>query len=86
MKPFRCYPPGQLLLLPPSIEEWLPEGHLARFVREVAFELGPSAIEDTYTEERGQPPYHPRRRVALLLYAFCTAHNLLKLRAHGRTT
>jgi transposase len=72
MKTFRPYQPDQLLLLPPSIEEWLPEGHLARFVREVAFELDLSAIEGTYTEERGQPPYHPRLMVTLLLYAYST--------------
>ena len=32
MKTFRPYAPDQMLLLPPSIEEWLPEHHLARFV------------------------------------------------------
>ena len=72
MKTFRPYQPDQLLLLPPSIEEWLPEGHLARFVREVVVELDLSAIENTYTEERGQPPYHPRLMVTLLLYAYST--------------
>ena len=72
MKTFRSYQPEQTLLLPPSIEEWLPEGHLGRFVREVASELDLSAIEDTYTEDRGQPPYHPRLMVTLLLYAYST--------------
>ena len=72
MKTFRSYQPDQLLLLPPSIEEWLPEGHLARFVRDVATTLDLSAIEATYTEERGYPPYHPRLMVTLLLYAYST--------------
>jgi transposase len=72
MKTFRPYQPDQLLLLPPSIEEWLPEGHLARFVRDVVTTLDLSAIEDTYTEERGYPPYHPRLMVTLLLYAYST--------------
>ena len=72
MKTFRRYQPDQQLLLPPSIEEWLPEGHLARFVREVVATLDLSAIEATYTEERGQPPYHPRLMVTLLLYAYST--------------
>ena len=31
-----------------------------------------TAIEDTYTEERGYPPYHPRMMVTVLLYAYCT--------------
>src|SRR5438093_869281 len=72
MKTFRPYQPDQMLLLPPSIEEWLPEGHLARFVREVVATLDLRAIEDTYTEERGNPPYHPRLMVTLLLYAYST--------------
>ncbi len=72
MKTFRPYQPDQTLLLPPSIEEWLPEGHLARFVREVVTTLDLSAIEGTYTEERGYPPYHPRLMVTLLLYAYST--------------
>src|SRR5437773_2297843 len=72
MKTFRPYQPDQTLLLPPSIEEWLPAGHLARFVREVVTELDLRAIEDTYEEGPGQPPYHPRLMVTLLLYAYST--------------
>lgn len=34
-KTFRPYAPTQRLLLPPSIEDWVPEGHLARFIDEV---------------------------------------------------
>ena len=72
MKTFRPYQPDQLLLLPPSIQEWLPEHHLARFVSEVVDELDLSAIEDQYTEERGYPPYHPRMMVKVLVYGYCT--------------
>ena len=72
MKTFRAYQPTQTLLLPPSIEEWLPEGHLARFVREVAATLDLTAIESIYKEERGNPPYHPLLMVTLLLYAYST--------------
>jgi transposase len=72
MKTFRPYQPDQLLLLPPSIQEWLPEHHLARFVSEVVDELDLSAIEDRYTEERGYPPYHPRMMVKVLVYGYCT--------------
>jgi transposase len=72
MKTFRPYQPDQLLLLPPSIQEWLPEGHLARFVSEMVDELDLSAIEDRYTEERGYPPYHPRMMVKVLVYGYCT--------------
>jgi len=72
MKTFRPYQPDQMLLLPPSIEEWLPEHHLARFVSEVVDELDLSAIEDTYTEERGYPPCHPRMMTKILVYGYCT--------------
>jgi transposase len=72
MKTFRPYQPDQLLLLPPSIQEWLPEGHLARFVSEVVDALDLSAIEDRYVEERGYPPYHPRMMTKLLVYGYCS--------------
>ena len=72
MKTFRPYMPDQLLLLPASIQEWLPEHHLARFVSEVVDELDLAAIEDRYSEERGYPPYHPRMMWKLLVYGYCT--------------
>ncbi|MEK7784007.1 MAG: transposase, partial [Chloroflexota bacterium] len=72
MKTFRPYQPDQMLLLPPSLQDWVPEGHLARFVSDLADTLDLSAIEETYTEERGHPPYHPCMMVKLLVYAYCT--------------
>jgi transposase len=71
-KTFRPYEPDQLLLLPPSLADWVPEDHLARFVSEVVDSLDLTAIEDMYDEERGYPPYHPRMMVKLLLYGYCT--------------
>jgi transposase len=72
-KTFRPYDPNQVLLLPPSLDEWLPEGHLARFVSELVEEaLDLSAIRAAYTEERGYPPYDPRLMVKLLIYGYCT--------------
>ncbi len=35
MKTFKPYTPDQLFLLPPALQEWLPEGHLALFVSDV---------------------------------------------------
>jgi transposase len=72
MKTFRPYEPDQMLLLPPSLSDWVPEDHLARFVSDLVDTLDLSAIEDTYTEERGFPPYHPCMMVKVLLYAYCT--------------
>jgi transposase len=71
-KSYRPYEPDQLLLMPPSLADWVPEDHLARFVGDVVASLDLRAIEETYTEERGYPPYHPRMMVTLLLYAYCT--------------
>jgi transposase len=71
-KTFRPYEPDQLLLMPPSLADWVPEDHLARFVADVVASLDLRALEEAYTEERGYPPYHPRMMVTLLLYAYCT--------------
>lgn len=69
-KTFRPYEPDQRLLLPPALEDWVPEGHLSRFVAEVVAELDLTEIEAAYGEERGYPPYDPRMMTAVLLYAY----------------
>jgi len=59
-------------LLPPSVSELVPEGHLAHFVRDtVREELDLSEIMASYEREQGFPPYHPVMMTALLLYAYC---------------
>jgi transposase len=71
-KTFRPYDPEQTFLMPASMKEWLPPGHLAYFISDVADQLNLSEIMDRYaTEERGYPPYHPRMMVKVLLYAYC---------------
>jgi transposase len=73
-KTFRLWDVDQGWLLPPSVHEFVPPDHLAHFVRDTVREaLDLSAILDTYTEERGFPPYHPGMMVALLLYAIAVA-------------
>jgi hypothetical protein len=52
---FRPYEPDQLLLLPPAIGDWVPEGHLARFVSEPAEGLDLAAIEASYVRARRGP-------------------------------
>jgi transposase len=70
-KTFRPWEVDQAWLLPPSVRELVPEGHVAHFVREmVREELDLSAIVGVYKEERGYPPYHPVMMTALLLYAY----------------
>lgn len=71
-KTFREWNVQQQMLLPPSVLDFVPPGHLAHFVRDtVAEDLDLAAIVDTYEEERGYPPYHPVMMTALLLYAYC---------------
>lgn len=70
-KTFRPYQPDQLLILPPDLQEWLPDHHLARFVSDVVDTLDLIEILGAYDESRGQPPYHPLMMVKLLVYAYC---------------
>jgi len=72
-KEYRPYHPHQVLLLPPSLDEWLPDDHLAYFISDLVEHFDLRAIEETYEDElRGGPPYHPAMMVKLLLYAYCT--------------
>jgi transposase len=71
-KIFRDWEVAQLMMFPPSVQDFVPAGHLAHFVRDTVLEgLDLSAILDCYKEERGYPPYHPVMMTALLLYAYC---------------
>jgi transposase len=71
-KTFRSWDVDQGWLLPASVHEFVPAGHLAHFVRDTVREgLDLSAILSAYDEERGYPPYHPGMMVALLLYGYC---------------
>ncbi len=62
---------GTDYLLPPSVEEWLPPGHLARFVVEVVERLDLSALERVYGS-RGSDAHHPAVLLALLIYGYGT--------------
>jgi transposase len=71
---FKPYVPEQSLLLPPSLHDWLPEGHVAHFVGDVVDTLDLSRVFESYAQGdgRGQPPYNPRMMVKLLVYGYCT--------------
>ena len=68
---FRRYDPDQMFLMPPQLTEWLPEGHLVYFVRDVVAQLDLSGIYDSYDGGGGYPPYNPTMMTGLLLYAYC---------------
>ena len=70
-KTYRPYDPDQMFLLPPSVKDWLPTGHLSHFIADVVERLDLSAITEVYErQERGQPPYHPKMMVRVFLYAY----------------
>jgi transposase len=70
-KTFRPWDVDQVWLLPPSVQDLVPPGHVAHFVRNTVREqLDLSSILSSYSEERGYPPYHPTMMVALLLYGY----------------
>ena len=72
-KTFRSYDQDQMLLMPPSLDDWLPDDHTARFISEVVDELlDLSDIYDSYAEASGAPPYDPAMMLKLLLYAYST--------------
>jgi len=61
----------QVLLLPPDLREWLPAGHLARFVIETVGELDLSGVYAYYRQDgHGRPAHDPAMMVALVLYAY----------------
>lgn len=58
-------------LLPPSVQEWLPEAHLARYVVDVVEGLDLSELERAYAG-RGSEAYHPATLLSLLIYGYAT--------------
>lgn len=67
------YHPGQQLLLPEALQDWLPEGHLAYFISDMIDSLELSAFHARYAEggPRNQP-YHPTMMVKILVYGYAT--------------
>ncbi len=61
----------QYSLLPPTIEEWLPEKHLARFVVEIVEQLELDSIYSQYGTS-GSTPYDPKLLLGLLFYGYST--------------
>jgi transposase len=72
-KQFRTCSLDQPLLLPPSLQDWLPEKHLAPFIADVTDHLDLSDILADYVRRdgRGMAAYHPVMMVRVLLYGYC---------------
>src|SRR3954452_21235511 len=61
----------QELLLPPSLREWLPEGHLAWFVLDAVSEMDLAAFYGAYRDDGwGRAAHDPAMMVALFVYAY----------------
>ena len=70
---FRHYDQHQSFLLPPSLDDWLPGDHTARFISEAVDEmLDLTAVYASYERADGAPPYDPKMMLKLLLYAYST--------------
>jgi transposase len=62
----------QAFLMPPSLQEWLPEGHLAWCLLDVIAEMDLSVFYARYRPDGwGRPAYEPSMMVALILYSYC---------------
>ena len=74
----------QLWLMPPSVRDWLPEGHLAWFVLDVVAELDVSEFYAPYRGDgRGGAVYDPALMLAVLIYAYCVGEHSSR-RIEGR--
>ena len=72
-KTFRPFAPDQNFLLPPSLDEWLPADHMARFIADLVDEhLDLSRIHAAYKIKKGGPPYDPRLMVRVLIFGYAT--------------
>ena len=71
MSNFRTIDRQNGFLLPPSVDEWLPQQHLARFVVEVIDGLDLSAMSGTYPGS-GSASYHPALLLGILVYGYAT--------------
>ena len=71
MSNFRPVSRDMDFLMPPSVDEWLPQRHLARFVVEVIEGLDLRAMTGSYRGS-GEASYHPRLLLGLIIYGYAT--------------
>ena len=71
MSRFRPIDRKTAYLLPPSVEDWLPEDHLARFIVEAMEKLNLNDLAQAYAG-RGSAAYHPEVMLGLLVYGYAT--------------
>ena len=70
---FRPYEPGQMLLMPPKLNDWLPADHLAHHVSDIVEQLDLDLFYAPYAGDgRRNSPYSPRMMVKILIYGYAT--------------
>jgi transposase len=72
MNKYISYDREQAFLLPPSIDDWLPQDHLARFIVEIIDQLDISSIDKQYSGRSGRQAYNPKILLGLLFYGYST--------------
>ncbi len=71
-KTFRPYDQDSLLLMPPSLHDWVDPDGLAAFLSDLVDELDLAPFLAAHDDPRGMPPYHPRLMLKILLYGYAT--------------
>ncbi len=72
MNKYISYNRSQAFLLPPSVDEWLPQDHLARFIVEIIDQLDISSIDKQYSGRSGKQAYNPKIILGLIFYGYST--------------
>ena len=71
-KTFRPYDQDSLLLMPPSVRDWVDPGGLAAFIDDLVEGLDLRPFLAAHDEPRGMPPYHPALMLKVLLYGYAS--------------
>ena len=71
-KTFRTYDQDTLLLMPPSIRDWVDPESLPAFISDLVDDLDLAPFLAAHDEPRGMPPYHPAMMLKVLLYGYAT--------------
>lgn len=68
---FKEYNQNQLIFLPPSLDELIPENHLVRIINNLIDGIDLQLLENAYAGG-GASNYHPKMMLKVLVYAYCT--------------
>lgn len=71
-KTFRPYDQDTLLLMPPSLHDWVADDGLAAYLNDLIDALDLSLLLAAHDEPRGKPPYHPALMLKVLLYGYAS--------------